>query len=115
MIFINKDFVNNIISNNQGKVNIEEEGNVLPNLDNGELFVFEETNSMVSSNKAINNIIKKMYVSDNSVNNIEVILGSKNDINFLLKSDNTLKKEFYISKFNDVDNIVANSYNDEFL
>lgn len=115
LIFINKDFVNNIISNNQGKVNIEEEGNVLPNLDNGELFVFEETNSMVSSNKAINNIIKKMYVSDNSVNNIEVILGSKNDINFLLKSDNTLKKEFYISKFNDVDNIVANSYNDEFF
>lgn len=114
LIFINKDFVNNIISNNQGKVNIEE-GNVLPNLDNGELFVFEETNSMVSSNKAINNIIKKMYVSDNSVNNIEVILGSKNDINFLLKSDNTLKKEFYISKFNDVDNIVANSYNDEFF
>lgn len=115
LIFINKDFVNNIISNNQGKVNIEEGGNVLPNLDNGELFVFEETNSMVSSNKAINNIIKKMYVSDNSVNNIEVILGSKNDINFLLKSDNTLKKEFYISKFNDVDNIVANSYNDEFF
>lgn len=115
LIFINKDFVNNIISNNQGKVNIEEEGNVLPNLDNGELFVFEETNSMVSSNKAINSIIKKMYVSDNSVNNIEVILGSKNDINFLLKSDNTLKKEFYISKFNDVDNIVANSYNDEFF
>lgn len=115
LIFINKDFVNNIISNNQGKVNIEEDGNVLPNLDNGELFVFEETNSMVSSNKAINNIIKKMYVSDNSVNNIEVILGSKNDINFLLKSDNTLKKEFYISKFNDVDNIVANSYNDEFF
>lgn len=115
LIFINKDFVNNIISNYQGKVNIEEEGNVLPNLDNGELFVFEETNSMVSSNKAINNIIKKMYVSDNSVNNIEVILGSKNDINFLLKSDNTLKKEFYISKFNDVDNIVANSYNDEFF
>lgn len=115
LIFINKDFVNNIISNNQSKVNIEEEGNVLPNLDNGELFVFEETNSMVSSNKAINNIIKKMYVSDNSVNNIEVILGSNNDINFLLKSDNTLKKEFYISKFNDVDNIVANSYNDEFF
>jgi hypothetical protein len=115
LIFINKDFVNNIISNNQGKVNIEEEGNVLPNLDNGELFVFEETNSMVSSNKAINNIIKKMYVSDNSVNNIEVILGSNNDINFLLKSDNTLKKEFYISKFNDVDNIIANSYNDEFF
>lgn len=115
LIFINKDFVNNIISNNRGKVNIEEEGNVLPNLDNGELFVFEETNSMVSSNKAINNIIKKMYVSDNSVNNIEVILGSKNDINFLLKSDNTQKKEFYISKFNDVDNIVVNSYNDEFF
>lgn len=115
LIFINKDFVNNIISNNQGKVNIEEEGNVLPNLDNGELFVFEETNSMVSSNKAINNIIKKMYVSDNSVNNIEVILGTKNDINFLLKSDHTLKKEFYISKFNGVDNIVANSYNDEFF
>lgn len=115
LIFINKDFVNNIISNNQGKVDIEEGGNVLPNLDNGELFVFEETNSMVSSNKAINNIIKKMYVSDNSVNNIEVILGLKNDINFLLKSDNTLKNEFYISKFNDVDNIVANSYNDEFF
>ena len=115
LIFINKDFVNNIISNNQGKVNIEEEGNVLPNLDNGELFVFEETNSMVSSNKAINNIIKKMYVSDNSVNNIEVILGTKNDINILLKSGHTLKKEFYISKFNDVDNIVAKSYNDEFF
>lgn len=115
LIFINKDFVKNIISNNQGKVNIEEEGKVLPNLDNGELFVFEETNSMVSSNKAINNIIKKMYVSDNSVNNIEVILGTNNDINFLLKSDNTLKKEFYISKFNGVDNIVANSYNDEFF
>ena len=115
LIFINKDFVNNIISNNQGKVKIEEEGNVLPNLNNGELFVFGETNSMVSSNKAINNIIKKMYVSDKSVNNIEVILGSKNDINFLLKSDNVLKKEFYISKFNDVDNIVAKSYNDEFF
>lgn len=115
LIFINKDFVNNIISNNQGKVNIEEEGNVLPNLDNGELFVFEETNSMVSSNKAINNIIKKMYVSDKSVNNIEVVLGTKNDINFLLKSDNVTKKEFYISKFNDVDNIVAKSYNDEFF
>lgn len=115
LIFINKDFVNNIISNNQGKVNIEEEGNVLPNLDNGELFVFEETNSMVSSNKAINNIIKKMYVSDNSVNNIEVVLGTKNDINFLLKSDSTLKKEFYISNLNDVDNIVAKTYNDEFF
>lgn len=115
LIFINKDFVNNIISNNQGKVKIEEEGNVLPNLDNGELFVFGETNSMVSSNKAINNIIKKMYVSDKSVNNIEVVLGSKNDMNFLLKSDNVLKKEYYISKFNDVDNIVAKSYNDEFF
>lgn len=115
LIFINKDFVNNIISNNQGKVNIEEEGNVLPNLDNGELFVFGETNSMVSSNKAINNIIKKMYVSDKSVNNIEVVIGSKNDMDFLLKSDNVLKKEYYISKFNDVDNIIARSYNDEFF